>query len=258
MVNNRLNSRWIVQINASETTSIRLLCFAYAGGGVSAYARWMSELPSNVELCIVHLPGRESRLNEPSVPLEVVVSSVVNEFVNLRSMPTIFFAHSMGNVIALEVARALRRLGKVNLLHYIASGLRAPQSLEHRLTKKLYALSDAEFVQEIQYRYGGIPKAILDDPDYLSLFVPALRADIGLLESYKYQNDLPLSCDLTIFSGTQDATASQADMLDWRTQASGRFQSKVFSGGHFFIHSERAQVLLELGNILRAAADIKH
>src|SRR5213596_599497 len=42
----------------------RLICFPHAGGGARAYSDWVHELPAEIEVTAVQLPGRQNRLIE--------------------------------------------------------------------------------------------------------------------------------------------------------------------------------------------------
>ena len=56
---------WLAYRRPQTEPRMRLFCFPYAGGGASAYRGWERELPADVEVCLVQLPGRETRLREP-------------------------------------------------------------------------------------------------------------------------------------------------------------------------------------------------
>ncbi len=240
--------RWIVPLNGDATARVRLLCFAYAGGGVSVFARWPLGLPPGTEVCVVQLPGREGRIKETTTGLETAVDAVNLELDRCRELPLVLFGHSMGSLLAFELARRLRRLRGRAPVHFVASGLIAPQF--HSAGRTLHTLPEPDFIWEIQKRYGGIPKAVLDDPAYLSVFVPALRADIKMAETYHYVDQPPLPCPITVFSGEEDRLANHG-LQGWGAQTEGSFGVKMFPGGHFFVNTARETVLEEMSRILR-------
>src|SRR5262245_56015436 len=123
----KLNAiRWFPNAEAGEVTRMRLFCFPHAGGGAAAFARW-SILP---DVCIsaAHLPGRENRAVEPSLrtmtDLVIALADAIQPFLN---RPYGFFGHSMGAVVAFELAQMLRerRLPQPKALY--VSGARAPR-----------------------------------------------------------------------------------------------------------------------------------
>ena len=55
---------WLVRMKPRSHVRRRLLCVPYAGVGPSVYRRWAEALPADIEVGVVHLPGREGRLRE--------------------------------------------------------------------------------------------------------------------------------------------------------------------------------------------------
>jgi len=96
----------------------------------------------------------------------------------------------------------------------------------------MHALPDDLFIDELQTRYGGVPGAILQDPDLLQLFIPMLRADITLLETYSYTAQPPLDFPISVFGGTEDIVTREG--LDaWHTQTTAAFELHMLPGNHF-------------------------
>ena len=95
----------------------------------------------------------------------------------------------------------------------------------------------------MQERYGGVPQQVIEDPELRALFIPTLRADVELLETYRYSLEAPLDCSITAFCGAQDPMVSRAMMEGWKQQTNRSFQLHLIEGGHFFLHSARKQLL---------------
>ena len=165
----------------------------------------------------------------------------------------------MGAIIAFELARALRRTAGPSPAHLFVSGRRAPQESEP--DPPVHTLPDAAFVAEIRRRYDGIPDAILQDRELMQLFLPTLRADLELIETYVYEPDQPdqpdrpegpLDCPLAVFGGQQDPRTSVASLDAWRSQTRGPFTLRMFPGGHFFVQASRPAVVQEVARLLAA------
>jgi medium-chain acyl-[acyl-carrier-protein] hydrolase len=149
-------------------------------------------------------------------------------------IPYAIFGHSMGALLAFECARKLRREGHPMPVWLFLSGRRAPDIQDD--TKLLHSLSDREFVEELTRRYDGIPQEFLTNPELREVFLPILRADISVVESYRYDDDAPLDCPITIFSGAKDASVNWNNLIAWKRQTRGRFAMHVLPGGHFYPH----------------------
>ena len=88
---------------------LRLVCFPHAGGSALAFARWSKTLQAGIEVFGVQLPGRGARINEkPYRSMRVLIPELVNGLSDVLDAPFAFFGHSMGALIAFEVARELR------------------------------------------------------------------------------------------------------------------------------------------------------
>jgi medium-chain acyl-[acyl-carrier-protein] hydrolase len=95
-------------------------------------------------------------------------------------------------------------------------------------------LPDAVFVSQVTRRFDGFPPAVRDNDELLALVLPALRADIEALETYRYYDEPPLATDIFALGGADDRVVSVSELADWRRHTTGRFASRMMPGGHFF------------------------
>jgi surfactin synthase thioesterase subunit len=77
----------------------------------------------------------------------------------------------------------------------------------------------------------------------MQVFLPTLRADFAILETYFYASSQPLECPITAFGSSADSKASELELAAWRNQTRGEFALQLFPGDHFFLHSERKPLL---------------
>jgi acyl-CoA synthetase (AMP-forming)/AMP-acid ligase II/surfactin synthase thioesterase subunit/acyl carrier protein len=221
------------------STAVRLLCLPYGGGQAAVYRRWQDMVPSHVEVCPVELPGRGERMSEvPFTRMEPLVSELKRSL-DLDDRPFAIFGHSLGGLIAFELARALRATGKPQPDHLFISAIGAPGTLSVRPAHR-YA-SDEQLKQELR-TLGGTPEEFLEDEVVMKMTLSLLRADLSVLKTYEYHQEPPLAVPITVFGGTSDQACPPSALDGWRDEsAKARFQ--FFPGGHFFVHSAAAQVV---------------
>ena len=240
---------WILGARPRQLPRRRLFCLPYAGGAASAYRSWAEMLPADVEVCPVQLPGRGSRFREaPFRKVADLIPALAEGLLPLMDLPFALFGHSMGAVVAFELARELRRRGARAPVLLALSGHQAPQRPDSE--PPFSHLPDAEFLEEVQRRYDGIPPEVLAEEELLQLLLPVLRADIQVLETYAYAKEPPLDCPISCFGGEGDRHVSLADLEAWRDETRGPLRVRTFPGGHFFVESARAEVLHALSRDL--------
>lgn len=237
------------RLNAVPDPRARLVCFPYAGGGVSIFRDWPRALPHDVEVCSIELPGRDTLIAlPPPSGLPELVEQVRESFSALADLPVVLFGHSLGALLAFELARALRRDGDRLPAALCVSGHRAPHLPDPR--RPLHLLPDAEFAAEL-CRLQGTPPEVLANRELMDLFLPLLRADFALAETYRYESETPLPVPILAWGGLDDAEVSPAEMAAWERHTSLRFKLRMLPGSHFFLQSAAGQLLGSLGHELR-------
>ena len=236
---------WLLRPRASSAPDVRLFCFPFAGGGAAMYVQWARLLPASVELCAVQLPGRETRRDEsPQTRFFPLIEALADALQPWLVPPFALFGHSMGALLAFELTRELRRRGRPLPGRLLLSGRQAPTVPDQGLP--IQQLPDAEFVAQLTQRYGGIPDAILRDPDFLQLFLPTLRADFDVLASYIYRPEPPLPVPMSVYCGREDPRVQRESLMDWRWQTTGGFETRWFAGDHFYFQADREPLMQAL------------
>lgn len=232
---------WIAVLRPAASPRVRLLCFPHAGGAAYAFQAWPGYLPPDVEVCALQLPGRGLRLPEtPPTGIDQVIGPLWEAFQALPHTPVAFFGHSLGALVAFEFARQLRSRN-VPLLHLFVSGASAPQLPDRE--PPIHHLSDRNFISAVRQRYGALPEEILRDNKMMAIFLPALRADFTIAETYRNVGGPVLECPITAFGGDQDGSVTLLELAAWREQTCRPFSLSVFPGDHFFVDSAREPVL---------------
>ncbi len=220
----------------------RLLCFPHAGGGPTAFFSWIALLAPEIECVSVQYPGRGQRFREdPLTSISDLVGEIADRIVELADRPFALYGHSLGGLVAFELARSLRRLGSAAPNHLFVGASRPPHM--GPLLPAIHALPEDEFVEALQARYGGIPAAIYQDREVLNLFMAPMRADFTAYERYRLSPEAFLSVPITAFAATEDHAATPCTMREWGRHTTKAFNLEVLAGGHFFPPDSVAQVV---------------
>jgi medium-chain acyl-[acyl-carrier-protein] hydrolase len=213
------------------------------------FRQWPSGLPPAIEQWTVQLPGRAARLSEPPFDkLEPLVDAARFGLLPYFDRPFAFFGHSMGALVAFELAHALRRDGIGGLVHLLVAGRRAPHLAD--TDEPFYSLPDDEFRKELR-QLKGTPPDVLDHPEIMELMMPVLRADFAACETYVYRRRPPLQVPISAYAGVHDEHVSVPLMEAWHEHTAAGFALRRFPGDHFFLHSAAGPLLqaisLDLG-----------
>ncbi len=218
-----------------RTGALPLLCFPHAGGGPSAFKDWGAQLPPSVAVVPMRVPRREN--------MDELVAALADSVQPYFDEPFAFFGHSMGAIVAFELARLLRRRKQPLPRILIASGARAPQFRRGHVPPP--EPTEEEFVEALR-RLEGTPTEVLDNPNLLRVVLPALRYDASVYRRYVYQEDAPLSCTIRAYGGSTDPNVTRKHLEGWAEQTSAGFAMRLFPGGHFYLQSDRHEFLTSL------------
>ncbi len=232
------SAKWFVCPQPNPLAESRLFIFPYAGGGPAAFSKWSA---NNIETYIAHYPGRGSRFNEPPIKkIDAIVEHSLQAIRPLMDKPFALYGHSMGGLVAFELARSLRRFGLPRPTRLFISACAAPQIPEPN--PPIHALPDDEFLSALK-KFNGIPAEILNQAEVLNILLPTLRADFEAVETYRFDSSEPLDIPITAFGGLADERVSRERLEGWAVQTASRFESRYFPGDHFFINTCRDDVM---------------
>jgi medium-chain acyl-[acyl-carrier-protein] hydrolase len=227
-----------------EQDRLRLFCFPYAGSGSSVYRGWAAAITQAIEVWPVALPGREHRLDEsPIDDLRLLAAAVGDELARFLEPPFALFGHSMGALLAFELARHLRRQGRPGPRCLIVSAHRAPHLPDEQ--DRIHDMPTSEFLQELR-QLNGTPAGVLGDRKLVELLLPVLRADFKAAELYRYTEEPPLRCPIVAYGGTTDGMISEAQLAAWDVHTDGGFAQRMFEGDHFYIQTKREELIARL------------
>lgn len=224
-----------------DPARIRLFCFPHAGGGAAFFRAWRQAAKEHVDVAPVQYPGHETRRAELLAGSMVELVASLRE--SLRSALVgefAFFGHSMGAIVAFELARVLQRERSAGPSPLIVSGARAPVfRLNYR---PLPDPEPNELLDQVKL-LGGLPTEAPIDQAAIDALLPVLDADTRLYRRYVYEPGMLLSTPILAIGGESDSNVCQEHLERWAEVTSKKVEVRQFTGNHFFLR-ENDQALL--------------
>ncbi|WP_405974472.1 alpha/beta fold hydrolase [Streptomyces sp. NBC_00988] len=246
-----MSSRWFHTYGApGEAVSgaaagpeLRLVCFPHAGGSPTSYRNWQRGLPAGVELLSVCYPGRQVRLAEPPITDMAELADRITEALEpCLDRPLALFGHSMGSAVAYETALRLSRRHGVRPVRLFVSGRGAPHTVP---PSRLHLADDPTLYAEIE-RLGSASAHLVSHHALRELLLPALRADLRLIETYRPAAPERTSCPIVVYFGDQDRGCTPERLAAWSQLTTARAEFHAFPGGHFYLENHEPDLLCHL------------
>ena len=232
------DAQWFRRYRPSPDATARLVCLPHAGGSAPFFHPVAAALSPAVDVVAVQYPGRQDRRSEPALTdVRDLADRIQAIMLRQPHLPTTFFGHSLGSIIAFETIRRLEA-GGYEPVHLFASGRRAPSA---RRDESVHLRDDDGILAEIR-GLDGTASSLLDDADLMRATLPALRADYTAAESYRCDPGATVDCPVTVLTGDSDPRTTLAEANAWAGHTTGPSTIRVFTGGHFFLIPHAAEV----------------
>lgn len=211
---------------------VNLLCIPFSGGNKYSYAALEAHSLDLLRMHTWEAPGRGARFAEP---LQESLESMADDLLhylkqNIRE-PYAIYGHSMGSLLARLLMHRIQQEDLPRPLHLFLSGSRA---ISIRREPPYYHELQGEDFKNALRKLGGSPEDLLTDDEAMSIYEPIIRADFKAVETYAYQEMIPVDVPMTVFIGTEDkVTYEQAQA--WEQESTTRVQVRQLKGNHFFI-----------------------
>ncbi|WP_329536763.1 alpha/beta fold hydrolase (plasmid) [Streptomyces sp. NBC_01450] len=227
--------RWLCGFHpAPRRPTSRLLMLPHAGGSASFYFPFSEALSGDVDVLVAQYPGRQERHREPSITdireLAVAVLAALTAD-GLDDVPLALFGHSMGALVAYEMAGLLEERG-VPVARLFVSGCRGAAVPDD--PRRLHAADDDALMAELA-AMGGTDVELLSHPDIRQMVLPPLRADFRAVETYSHRPRQPLRVPVTALIGDMDPRVRPGTAEAWSELTLGSYELRIFHGDHFFL-----------------------
>ncbi|WP_229074516.1 thioesterase II family protein [Actinoplanes sp. DH11] len=239
--------RWVRRFHPAPDGAVQLVCLPHAGGSASFYFPVSAALSPAIEVLAVQYPARQDRRHEPSIDdMDEYAERVYAALAPALGGQIAFFGHSMGAVLAFEVARRLEHDGKVARALFL-SGRRGPGT--HR-DERVHEQGDDGILAELR-KMSGTDARVFGDEELVRMIMPAMRADYRAVERYRCEPDATVSSPLVVLTGDDDPKTSVDEARAWQRNTTGSFELLTFPGGHFYLTRHVPAVLQVIKETLR-------
>lgn len=228
-------SPWYRRIGEPIDSAENVIWFPHAGGGASALIRQSRQVSLPVNLFAATLPGREGRFGEAMPDSLAQLTAILADELPSSPSPPVLLGHSFGALLAYGVAQSRATGGLV-----VAAMLPPDQISQH---DSISHLGNVDFAEQLDRRYGGIPRSFRENEEAMQLFLPTVRHDLRLMESYRDDGPWRLDVPILALAGSQDGRANAIKMQGWKNRTDRSFSIQTLPGDHFFPLAQLTRVL---------------
>ncbi|MBZ5507174.1 MAG: alpha/beta fold hydrolase [Acidobacteriia bacterium] len=229
-----------------------LICLPFAGAGPSFFKDWVP-LTSSLDIVAPQLPGREKRfLEEPYRDVSQAITGILEEVLQMigkRNRVNIF-GHSLGAVLAYELAHRLAGIQGVQVEHLVVSGSPGPWTPRQR---RATGMDDEGFIGQVR-EFAGYDHPALNDPDMREMLLPLLRADVEMHENYYPPEGQMLEVPIMSVRGTDDELVSRDEAVQWQTATTMPLQLIEIPGGHMYLTKSPDKLLRRIESLVSTPA----
>jgi surfactin synthase thioesterase subunit len=217
-----------------------LYIFPHAGGSPSFYVPFAKAFSGGTKRIAIQYPGTQN--GTAVVPsIEQLADTLYGILAKGPAGPAAFFGHSMGALVAFEVARRLESAGNPITALFVSS-CAAPGRMRSEYFRDM---SDDELVKFLIDLSGTDPK-VMDNNDFLDMILPPLRGYYNAIAGYTCDAEATVSCPVHAFVGSDDRLASRDNVSGWADHTTAEFTVRVFEGNHFYFAEHLGDVVTEV------------
>lgn len=204
-----------------------LYIFPHAGGSANYYVPLARSFDSGVKAVAARYPGRGGKQDLAAFTgIEELADAVIGKLppINESTGPTAFFGHSMGALVAFEVAWRLQQHGKRIAALFVSACAAPGHSGYDYIPESDRGLLDAAA------QMTGVKPEFLDNPEFAARILPTLRG-FKAITAYRCASEARLSCPIHVYYADDDDAATAAKVAPWSERTTGACTSRRSTPG---------------------------
>lgn len=218
-----------------------LFIFPHAGGSAAGYKPFARAFTMDVKRIAVQYPGRAGRHDVPDLASISALADDIYPLLrpNITGSCVAFFGHSMGGLLAFDIARRLERDGD-SIAALFVSASSAPG---HGGYEQLHQGSDDELLEMVATMTGTDSRFV--GGEFGATVLKTLR-NYGAITSYSCPPGTAVSCPVYAYAAADDAAVSHDSMRAWSEFTTADFALRTVSGDHFFITERVDEIVTDM------------
>jgi surfactin synthase thioesterase subunit len=218
-----------------------LYIFPHAGGSAEYYVPFAKAFSSDVKRIAVRYPGRAGTHDLASF---TSITDLADKVCRMLPPPdpdekVAFFGHSMGGLLAFEVARRFEVAGSPIAALFV-SACPAPGRVGYEHIPE----SDRGLLDAVSQMTGVNPE-FLENEEFAAKILPTLRG-LKAISKYDCPPEATVSCPIFAFLGDDDEVATYEKVSPWSERTTSEFSVQVFPGHHFYLNDHISGLVSEI------------
>ncbi|MGV0993967.1 MAG: thioesterase II family protein [Mycobacterium sp.] len=217
----------------------RLYIFPHTGGSAEFYVPFARAFTGGTKCVAVQYPGKRAGKDlsqYTSIPDLADRLCAMLKPEEAQPGPVAFFGHSMGGLLAFEVAMRFEEAGNPIAALFV-SAIAAPGLWPRRAE---LAGSDQQMLSLIAEVTGANPE-FLNNDQFAATLLPTLRG-LKAVAAYDREPEAVVSCPIHALIAEGDELATVESAAPWAQRTTGEFDLTSFPGGHFYINANLPQL----------------
>lgn len=209
-----------------------LICLPYAGSSKVIFKKWPSYFLDDVEIYPIEYAGRGKRFCEPLYQsIQEAILDIMKEIEDIISSEYSIFGYSLGGLLAYEITQKINQQGYRLPKNLIIAACNPPT---HKRKGSFYTLDDNNFLDQLK-ELGGLDEEVIKNPEILELFLPIIKNDFRIVETYMPNEIKKITCAVHCFYGQHDQYVEPEYQDKWGNTTTGHFHLYELPTNHFFI-----------------------
>jgi surfactin synthase thioesterase subunit len=216
-----------------------LYIFPHAGGSAGSYAPFARAFSTDIKRVAVQYPGRTGQHAVPDIASIPALADDIYAMLapaDIADPRIAFFGHSMGGLVAFEVARRFEAAHKPIAALFIS----ATPAPGHGGYQHLNQSSDDELLKMVTDMTGTDTQFI--GGRFGATLLRTLR-NYGAITQYNCPPGTTVSCPIYAYAAADDAVVSHDRVAAWSAFTASEFDVRTVVGGHFYVTEDPGELV---------------